>query len=149
MFRLSMSTVRLLVAFAILTLSAPVVFARDDTGKVYRCETKDAVSLQQDGTLSKLIGEAALKPFDKIVIDVSNGHIAYPSVATLDEWIVETTGGNNDDYVLYPRSARRFGKTVARAATHFIRLRTADTPPRFILVTLSYLVSGTCALAHD
>jgi len=148
MLRPSISTMRLLVACAIVTLSAPAAVARDDTGKVYRCETKDAVSMQQDGTLSKLIGEAALKPFDKIVIDVSNGHIAYPSVATLDEWIVETPGGSNDDYVLYPKSARRFGKTAARAVTRFIRLRT-DTQPRFILVTLSYLVSGTCALAHD
>jgi hypothetical protein len=28
-------------------------------------------------------------------------------------------------------------------------LRTGDAQPRFILVTLSYLVTGTCALAHD
>ena len=44
---------------------------------------------------------------------------------------------------------RRFGMTAARAVTHFIRVRTTDKPPRFILVTLSYLVSGTCELAHD
>ena len=102
---------RMIVALAILTWNVPAAFARDETGKVYRCVTKDAVSLQQDGTLSKLIGEVALKPFDKIVIDVSSGHISYPSVATREEWVVETTGGNNDDYVLYPSSARRLGRT--------------------------------------
>jgi len=149
MFRPQMSITRLLVALAILTLNMPAAFARDDTGKVYRCETKDAVSVQRDGTLSKLLGEAALKPFDKIVIDVSSGHISYPSSGTREEWIVQKPGGGDDDYVLFPSSARRFGMTPARVVTHFIRLRTGETPPRFILVTLSYLVSGTCALAHD
>ena len=92
MFRPPMSTVRLLAAVAILTLNVPAAFARDDTGRVYRCETKDAVSLQKDGTLSKLIGEAALKPFDKIVIDVESGHISYPSTGTREEWIVQKPG---------------------------------------------------------
>jgi hypothetical protein len=143
-----MSIARPLAVIAILMLNAPA-FARDDTGKVYRCETKDAVSVQKDGTLSKLLGEHILKPFDKIVIDVESGHISYPSSGNRDEWIVEKPGSDDDDYVLFPSSARRFGMTAARAVTHFIRVRTTDTPPRFILVTLSYLVSGTCELAHD
>ena len=149
MFQRRMSITRLLAAIASLTLTVPAAVARDDTGKVYRCETKDAVSIQKDGTLSKLIGEAALKPFDKIVIDVESGHITYPSSGTREEWIVQKPGSGDDDYVLFPGTARRFGMTAARVVTHFIRVRTADTPPRFILVTLSYLVSGTCALAHD
>jgi len=138
-----------LLAVVVVLTSSALAFARDDTGKVYRCETKDAVSVQKDGTLSKLIGEAALKPFDKIVIDVESGHITYPSSGTREEWVVQKPGSGDDDYVLFPSTARRFGMTGARAVTHFIRVRTADTPPRFILVTLSYLVSGTCALAHD
>lgn len=140
---------RLLAAAAVLTINMPVAIARDDTGKVYRCETKDAVGMQKDGTLSKLLGEATLKPFDKIVIDVESGHISYPSSGTREEWIVQKPGSDDDDYVLFPSAARRFRMTAARAVTHFIRVRTADTPPHFILVTLSYLVSGTCALAHD
>jgi hypothetical protein len=144
-----MSIARLLAVVAILTPNVPAAFARDDTGKVYRCETKDAISIQKDGTLSKLLGEAVLKPFDKIVIDVESGHITYPSSGTREEWIVQKPGSGDDDYVLFPSSARRFRMTGARAVTHFIRVRTADTPPRFILLTLSYLVSGTCALAHD
>ena len=149
MFRSSLTVTRLLAVTAILALTPPAAYARDDTGKVYRCETKDAVSIQKDGTLSKLLGEAALKPFDKIVIDVESGHISFPSSGTREEWIVQKPGSDNDDYVLFPSAARRFRMTAARAVTHFIRVRTADTPPHFILVTLSYLVSGTCALAHD
>jgi hypothetical protein len=146
MFRLPLSIMRMLAVFAILTLNSAIAFARDETGKIYRCTTKDAVSVLQDGTLSKSIGEVALKPFDKIVIDVSSGHVSYPSVAKRDEWLVEKTGVNDDDYVLYPKPARRFGSDVAWAVTHFIRLRAGDAQPRFILVTLSYLVSGTCEL---
>lgn len=149
MSRQLVSVMRTLVALAVLALNVPAAVARDETGKVYRCETKDAVSLQQDGTLSKLIGEAALKSFDKIVIDLASGHISYPSSGTREEWIVDKPGGGDDDYVLFPGSARRAGKTPARVVTHFIRLRTDGPQPRFILVTLSYLVSGTCALAHD
>ena len=78
MFQQRIFITRLLAVCAILMANVPVAFARDDTGKVYRCETKDAVSIQKDGTLSKLLGEAALKPFDKIVIDVESGHITYP-----------------------------------------------------------------------
>ena len=135
-----------IIALAAMISSSTVAFARDETGKAYRCITKDAVSVLQDGTLSKLIGEVALKPFDKIVIDVSSGHVSYPSVATTDDWVVEKTGVNDDDYVLYPKPARRFGSDVASAVTHFIRLRAGDAQPRFILITLSYLVSGTCEL---
>ena len=149
MVRSPLSIAHLLAAIAILTLNVPAAIARDDTGKVYRCETKDAVSVQKDGTLSKLLAEGVLKPFDKIVIDVESGHISYPSSGTREEWIVQKPGSGDDDYVLFPSSARRFGMTPARVVAHFIRLRTGDTPPRFILVTLSYLVSGTCALAHD
>ena len=135
-----------IIALATMTLNSTVAFARDESGKAYRCITKDAVSVLQDGTLSKLIGEVALKPFDKIVIDVSSGHVSYPMLTTRDEWVVEKTGVNADDYVLYPKPARRFGSDVAWATTQFIRLRAGDGHPRFVLVVLSYLVSGTCEL---
>lgn len=138
------------VLFAILPLNLGAAFARDETSKTYRCITKDAVSILQDGTLSKLIGEVALKRFDKIVIDVSNGHITYPSVGKREEWTVEKTSANEDDYVLFRNPSRRIDKkTVANAATNFIRLRAAaGEPPRFMVFTLSYLVTGTCAIVR-
>jgi hypothetical protein len=138
------------VVFAILTLNFGVAFARDETSKTYRCITKDAVSILEDGTLSKDVGNAALEHFDKIVIDVSTGHIAYPSIGKLEEWIVQKTGANDNDYVLFPSFSRRDKKNVANAVTHFIRLRaaTSDPQPRFMVFTLSYLVTGTCAIVR-
>jgi hypothetical protein len=143
---------RTLALVVLLTLNLTVAFARDesDTATTYRCTTKDAVSVLRDGTLNKLVGEAALKFFDKIVIDVSNGHITYPSSGTREEWVVEkiTVTGSDKDYVLYPSSSSRMGHTVANGVSHFIRLRAAanEPQPRFIAFTLSYLVSGTCEL---
>ncbi len=102
------------VLFAILTLNFGVAFARDETSKTYRCVTKDAVSILQDGSLSKLVGEVALKPFDKIVINVSNGHIAYPSVGKLEEWTVVKTSVDENDYVLFRNFSRRIDKKLSQ-----------------------------------
>ena len=151
MFRQLISIRHMLVVFVILTLNLAVAFARDETSKTYRCVTKDAVSILQDGTLNKDVGKAALEVFDKIVINVSNGHIAYPSVGKLEEWTVIKTSADDNDYVLFRSFSRRIDKkTVANAVTHFIRLRaaTGDPQPRFMVFTLSYLVTGTCAIVR-
>ena len=139
------------VLFAMLTLNFGVAFARDETSKTYRCTTKDAVSILQDGTLNKEVGKAALEYFDKIVINISNGNITFPSVGKVEEWIVEKISGGDDDYVLFKNSSRRIDKkTVANAVTRFIRLRaaTGDPQPRYMVFTLSYLVTGTCAIVR-
>jgi hypothetical protein len=151
MFRQLISIRQMLVAFVILALNSGVALAQDETSKTYRCITKDAVSILQDGTLNKEVGKAALEVFDKIVIDVSNGHITYPSVGKREEWIVQKTSANDNDYVLFPSFSGRIDKkTVANAVTHFIRLRTAtsDPQPRFMVFTLSYLVTGTCTIVR-
>ena len=138
----------LMVTATMLGLHLGVASARDDQN-TYRCTTKDAVSIRRDGTLDRLVAEPTLKVFDKIVIDVSNGNVTYPSEGIRDEWIVEKVGGTETDYVLYPKSARHIlGNTVANAVSHYIRLRAAKGEhPRFIVFTLSYLVTGTCELA--
>ncbi len=138
-----------LFACAILTSNPVTVFARDES-KPYRCIAKDAVSVLQDGTLNKSVGDVALKLFDKMVIDVTTGHVSFPNAATREEWTVEKTSLNDNDYVLFPSAARRIGKSVrANSVTRYIRLRVAanDPQPRFVAVTLSYLVTGTCEVA--
>ena len=147
----SISIMCALVLFAILSLNLGTAFARDETSKTYRCITKDAVSILQDGTLNKEVGKAALEYFDKIVINVSNGNITFPSVGKVEEWIVEKISGGDDDYVLFKNYSRRIDKkTVANAVTRFIRLRaaTGDPQPRYMVFTLSYLVTGTCAIVR-
>jgi len=99
------------------------VFARDER-KPYRCIAKDAVSVLQDGTLNKSVGDVALKLFDKMVIDVTNGHVSFPNAATREEWTVEKTSLNDNDYVLFPSArtpyravgSREFGDALHPAA---------------------------------
>jgi len=135
---------------AMLILDLGNAFGRDDTSTTYRCTAKDAVSILQDGTLNRDIAKAALEAFDKVVIDVSDGHVTYPSSGKREEWTVETTSVDDNDYVLFPSSSFRLNKTVANAAIHFIRLRaTPNEPqPRFMIFTLSYLVTGTCEIVR-
>ena len=147
----STSTICASVLFAMMTAIPGVAFARDDANKTYRCIAKDAVSVMQDGTLKKDVGKTIPEIFDKIVIDVSSGHITYPSSGRRVEWAVEKTSANDNDYVLFPSLSRRIDKkAVANAVTQFIRLRaaTGEPQPRFIAFTLSYLVTGTCALVQ-
>ena len=132
-----------LIVFAILTLNLAVAFAQDETSKTYRCAAKDAVSVLDDGTLSKEVGKAvALKVYDKIVINVSNGNITLPSFMKVQEWIVEKTAVNKNDYVLFPKPTQK--AIVANAVAHFIRLNAGLPQPIFAAVALSYLVTGTC-----
>jgi hypothetical protein len=140
------SFVRILFVCTLLTGSFAVAFARDDD-KTYRCATKDAVSIRPDGTLSKEIGNIALETFDKTVINVSNGKVTYPSDGRREQWVVERASqANAIEYVLYPTAATRRRETVANAVTHFIRLREVDQQQlRFMLITLSYIVTGTCS----
>ena len=151
MFQQRISIRHMLVVFAILMLNLSVAFARDETSKTYRCITKDAVSILEDGTLNKEVGKTALEHFDKIVIDVSSGHITYPSVGKREEWTVAKTSAYDNDYVLFHSLSRRIDKnTVANVVTHFIRLHAAngDPQPRFMVFTLSYIVTGTCAIVR-
>jgi hypothetical protein len=135
---------------AILTLiNSGSALARNDTGKTYRCTAKDAVDVQDDGTISALVGKAFLKDYDKMVIDLKTGHVTYPLTGVREERVVQQTGVFNNEYVLVPSSIFHRNKAVANAATDFIRMRTAtSSQPQtlFMVFSLSYLVTGTCEI---
>jgi len=135
---------------AILTLIiSGSALARDDTDKTYRCTAKDAVDVQDDGTISALVGKAFLKDYDKMVIDLKTGRVTYPLTGVREERVVQQTGVFNNEYVLVPSSIFHRNKAVANAATDFIRMRTAtSSQPQtlFMVFSLSYLVTGTCEI---
>jgi hypothetical protein len=146
MLRQRIFTTSMFVVCAILTLNLTAAFGRDETSRPYRCLAKDAVSILGDGTLNKDVAKAAIKTFDDIVIDPSHGDVTFPSRGTREDWIVEVTALG--DYVLFPNSSRRTGKSArANAVTNFIRLRAATKEQQsiFMAMTLDYLVTGTCA----
>jgi hypothetical protein len=153
MFRQLISIVRMVVLFAILTSGA--AFGGDAVGKTYRCTAKDAISLEDNGTLDKNpIGDARRKYFDGMVINVLNGEVAYPSGGQREKRAVQVTDvvGEADarDYVLIPDTAFQRKKAVAKALTDFIRLRVQAREPQvtFAAFSLSQLVTGTCELAR-
>ena len=136
--------------FTVLTVNFGVAFAQDETRKTYRCTTKDAVSIMTDGTLNKEIGKAASEVFDKMVINLSTGNITFPSAGKVEKYIVAKISATDNDYVLFQSLTRRIDETtVANAVSRFIRVRAerGDPQPRFAAFALSYLVTGTCAIA--
>ena len=144
------SIMRAFVLFAMLTLSLGVAFGRDDTRKTYRCTAKDSVSAQDDGTLTKAIGEIHRKYFDGMVIDILTGDITYPSTGIRENRVVQKTGADANDYVLVPSLSFRRKKTAANVATDFIRLDARTDKPRatFMAFSLSDLVTGTCEIVR-
>lgn len=145
----SISIALALVLFAMLTLNLGVAFGRDDPGKTYRCTAKDAVGIQDNGTLDKSDPGAEIRRqhFDQMAISVPSGHITYPDSHMREDRVVQRTSVA-DDYVLVPSAYFRRKKTAANATTDFILLRTAAGKPQAIFTAfqLSYLVTGTCEI---
>ena len=131
---------------AMLLLNSASAFAKQDRDKTYRCNPKDAVSIMLDGTLNKEIGEIARKALDGVVFDVPDGDITFPATHKRERWVVQKTTLDGD-YVLFPHIASQRGQAVADGVTRFFRLHLVpDEQPRFMAFSLSYLVTGTCAL---
>ena len=144
------SVARALVLFATLTLNVTIALGQNDAGKTYRCTAKDAVSLQDNGTLGKAGAETRRK-FDGIIIDTLTGAITYAS-GSREIWDVVQEGNSANDHVLIPRDfIRRDAKEVAAAAaTDFIRVRawTSEPQVKFMAFELSTLVAGTCEVVR-
>ena len=141
------------VLFSILTLG--VTFGRDAAGKTYRCTAKDAISLEDNGTLDKNpLADARRKYFDGMVIDLIGGEVTYPSGGQREKRAVQVADviaeADAKDYVLIPETALRRKKAVAKASTDFIRVRVQTREPQviFAALSLSQLVTGTCEIAR-
>jgi len=136
-----------LVLLEMLTLNLGAAFAQDNASRIFRCTAKDAVGVQNNGTLDKSDPGVKIsrRHFDQMVISVPKGRVTYPDTGVWEERVVERTSVA-DDYVLVPSLYFRRYHTAANATTDFIRLRTATGEPHvtFTAFRMSYLVTGTC-----
>ena len=136
-----------LVLLEMLMLNLEAALAQDNASRIFRCTVKDAVAVQNNGTLDKSDPGAKIsrRHFDQMVISVPKGRVTYPDSGVWEERVVERTSVA-DDYVLVPSLHFRRYHTAANATTDFIRLRTATGEPHvtFTAFRMSYLVTGTC-----
>jgi hypothetical protein len=134
------------VLFAMLMLNLGVAYGRDNTSKTYRCTAKDAVGIQDDGTLNrtKEITEVGREHFDGMAINVQTGIVSYPHTGILETRVVQNNGPDDKNYVLVSSFSFRRKKTAANVADDFIRLHVLPGKPHFIAFWLSYLVTGSC-----
>ena len=127
-----------------------LALAQGANAKVYRCNAKDAVSLQSDGSLKR--DEDLRKDLDGIIIDTLTGAVTYPNGIRL-VWDVVEEGGNNNDHVLvirgsfYPQDIKG---AAAAAATDFIRVRAWSREPqvKFMKFSISRFITGTCVVVQ-
>jgi hypothetical protein len=141
---------------AILTMSimgqsaGHLAVAQGADAKIYRCNAKNAVSLQSNGTLNG--DEDLRKEYDGIIIDTLTGAITYPRYGMRVVWDVVQEGGNNNDHVLIPQSdyPRSVKGAAAAGATDFIRVRAWSREPqvRFMAFSLSRFITGTCVVVQ-
>jgi hypothetical protein len=153
MYKLPSQPISIMCALALIampTFDAGAAFGRN-ADKTYRCTAKDAVGIEDNGTLAKNDPGAEIhrKHFDKMVIDVVSGDISYPSDGILENRVVQRAGASGD-YVLLPSFSFRRSKTAANATTDFIRLHIGTSEPQatFRAYSLSYLVTGTCEIVR-
>ena len=106
---------------------------------LYRCHVKDAVAIQDDGTLGRNgTTEIWRKALDDFIVDTSTGVIRFSLY--MEKWEIVQKGSGVDDFVAVPSLA------PASAATDFIRIRAwgGKKSVLFIKFGLSQMFSGTC-----
>lgn len=137
------------VLIAATMLSSNLALAQN-AYKIYRCIAKDAVTLQDDGSLGGR--ESSRKShsfyFSPFMIDTLTGAISYSGGKRVI-WRIIQKGNSENDHVLTDPPAfdtREPEKALADAATDFIRVRDWPSKPRvtFLAFALSTFVSGTC-----
>ena len=114
----------------------------------FRCFVKDAVSLQDNGTLGNSpVTEILRKSLNGSVIDTFTGAITYSDgMRQLWSVVQEGRGGGNDYVLVSHKPAGDVEYIAASAATNFIRVRAWRNKPQvtFMFFSLSEFVTGTC-----
>jgi hypothetical protein len=137
----------------LVTLLCPsFAFGQSEVNRTYRCEAKDAVSLQDNGVLRKdRVSESERKYFDGIIIDALTGAITLSDGSRMI-WSIIQKGDSANDLVLIPENYLDSDpkKAAAGAATFFFRLRTWGERSQVIFTAfyLSTLVTGTCKIVR-
>ena len=151
MYKFPSPPISIICAFVLCALPTSHVgaaFGRD-ASTTYRCTAKDAVGIQDNGTLDKSDPGAEIRRqhFDRVTISVPQGDVSYPGSGIMENRVAQKAGASGD-YVLVPSFTFRRNKAAANATTDFIRLHatTGQPPARFMAFSLTYLVTGTCEI---
>src|SRR5262249_43614403 len=150
MFRFRARSIRRAVALVAIVIirTSDLAVAQNVSGKLYRCISKDAVVLQDNGSLGRYTAsEFSRKLYDGIVIDTLTGAITWAGASgTRQLWRVVGKGGDYNDHILIPEPPFSGLDLAPIAATDFIRVRdwAQNKQVTFLAFALSTLVTGTC-----
>lgn len=122
-------------AVCLLILTSPANAA----GELFRCTALDAVSLDQDGGLSRdEIAVSKEKLWTNVIIDTSSGVIRHGT--WVRTWHVVQERSDVNDFVASP------SPTIRAGFTEFLRVRKWKAQPNvsFLVFELSWIVAGRC-----
>jgi hypothetical protein len=108
---------------------------------LYRCHAKDAVSLEDDGTLGRDKRWPSMhKRYETIIVDTATGTVRLGN-DTPQTWTVLGNGGPDEDFVVAAAP-----HDPSQAASDIIRIRAWKDMKDvlFIWYGLSSVVTGTC-----
>jgi hypothetical protein len=109
--------------------------------ELYRCHAKDAVSLEDDGTLGRDKRWPSMhKRYETIIVDTATGTVRLGN-DTPQTWTVLGNGGPDEDFVVAAAP-----HDPSQAASDIIRIRAWKDMKDvlFIWYGLSSVVTGTC-----
>ena len=125
-------------AIAILAGVAATVSGPAHTqGELYRCEARDAFTVER-GQLQRGSAATALRAaIDPLLVDTDTGAVRFGGTQ-LHQWSIEQRGGASSDFV-----------AEGGNASDGLWIRVWETPASFVLVQNSTnVVTGTCSVAN-
>lgn len=116
--------------------------SRADAQALYRCSAKQVMNFEDDGTLGQPKKDFFLNWWTNVLIDTASGVVRRPnSPQPLERWTVLQRGNDEYDFVATDQPQRD------QAPNDLLRVRNWRTSPQpmFIMMGLSFVVTGTCA----
>lgn len=139
------------VVIAVFCCVSGSAYAQKNDAKTYRCTTKDAVNLEENGVLARKTGTGALylKNYNGVIIDTLTGAITYAD-GSRQIWRVVEQGDDENDHILIPQYPFKDTDELASiAATDFIRVSWKGKPEVTLMVfSISILVTGSCEVVR-
>ena len=139
-----------IVSIALLILNHTLSFGQQ--ANTYRCSVKDAVTLQDNGSLGKDWNtELERKYHDGFIIDTLTGAITWPEYGGRSIWRKIQKGSAGNDYVFSPplptTNAKR-GSVYAASDFILVRAWIDHLPVKFVVWRSGTLLTGTCEIVR-
>jgi hypothetical protein len=127
---------------AAVVLAALVCLGSAEAGELYRCEVRDQVSVQDDGTVGRSgFDEVVMKQASPLFVDTNSGMVRLYGISR--PWRIIQREAKDNGFI----ASWQF-EGPASTAVQVIQLSTWKTPVTFALYDAGQLMAGVCEPAR-